>query len=517
MTDLLGVIPAGITIDVALTFGGFFIGCVVALIYVHVMADRTPVRPVPPPIEVPREAVVNDTARANMAAQQLRDLAHNVASDVDAHNSLVEGISDQLGALSKDDAANGPIVMEAVAKILEANNKLQARLEDAEQKIQVQADEIRTQQSEARTDALTKLANRRAFDACLEENMARFQQGGWTFSMLIMDVDHFKKFNDEHGHQAGDEVLRCVGRTLGRTVKSGDLACRYGGEEFAVIMPNTNAADGKVAAERVRRAIEAMPVNFAGKSLRVAVSVGLAECLANEDAARFLRRADDAVYSSKKAGRNRSYWHNGVECLPIEGPVKPAVAAFQPKPIVLPRQKVDVSAASLPNRAAFTNELRRRVAECHRSGGALSVIHYRVKDYRHLEDTYGSAVGALLLDALAIFIRSTLRDMDLLGRLEDGEFIVMLPGTTTSAAKIVGQRVKSSISLCPIPLGEQHIRLELHMGVAGVLPDDDAPSTLASAREAMEVAAAIDVARAQVDAAAKAADEKLVSPELAPA
>jgi diguanylate cyclase len=488
MNLLLASTLPNVLVDVVLGLSAFVAGLVVAYCYYRFATPSTPQAEPAVTIPAPTEAAANDAARTNMAAQQLRDLAQNVASDVGAHNTLVGNISDQLDALKHDDKASGAAVRDAVTKMLEANKKLQTRLEDAERKIQIQADEIRTQQSEARTDALTKLANRRAFDSCLEESVCRFEEDGRPFTMLIFDVDHFKQFNDVHGHQAGDEVLRCVGRTLARIVKTGDLPCRYGGEEFAIIMSNTKISEGQVAAERVRRAIEGMTVQFAGKTLRVTASIGIAESASGQDGAQLLRRADDCVYASKKAGRNSSHWHDGAECLPISVASKPPAAKTEQttstRPSLAPTLPTQV--CNLPDRAAFTDELRRRIAASHRSGESLSVLHFRVKDFAKLELTYGNAVGSLLLDSLATFISSTLRDMDLLGKLDAGEFVVMLPGSSASAAKIVGQRVRSSISLCPIPMGAQNIRLELDLGVTSVQPDDDAVSAIAHAKAELE-------------------------------
>jgi diguanylate cyclase len=503
MSLVLAATVTRVAIDVSLAFVAFFVGFFAATLFnKHAGGGRQQAAPkatapAPNNSQQQAEAAANEAARAAMAAQQLRDLAHNVASDVGAHNTLVEGIADQLGALDQTDAANNPAIMEAVAKMLEANKKLAAKLEDAEQKIQTQAEEIKTQQSEARTDALTKLANRRAFDTFLAECVEKFAKDAQHCSLVMFDVDHFKKFNDTHGHQAGDEVLRNVGKTLSRAVKKGDLACRYGGEEFAVIMTNTQSTEAQIAAERIRKAIEAMPVQFGGNTLRVTASVGMAECLAVEDAAALLRRTDEAVYESKKAGRNCSHWHDGVEFLPIIV-AKPEEAAA-PKAPVLPPITADVS--KLPGRAAFAEELRRRIAESHRFGFPLTLLYFRVKDFKKLEHTYGNAIGSLLIDSLSAFIQSTLRDMDLLGRLENGELIVMLPGSTESASRIVGQRVKTSISLCPIPLGEQQVRLDLDMGVCTVQPHEDAPSAMGAARIAMEAAAAAEVNQPQGEVA----------------
>ena len=267
-----------------------------------------------------KEAKANDAERSNMAALQLRDLAKNVATDVGDHNTLVSDISEELGALAAGSSESGEAVEEAIAKILKANDKLQARLAEAEQKIQAQAEEIRAQQSEALTDALTKLANRRAFDEALQKNIASFNDQRKPFSLLIFDVDHFKKFNDTHGHQAGDEVLRNVGHTLTETVKTTDIPCRYGGEEFALILPNTRIDSARIAAERVRKAIESMDVEFEGQTLHVTASIGVAEMLSGEDDTKLIRRSDDGVYAAKEAGRNQTYWNDGEQCLPLNAP-----------------------------------------------------------------------------------------------------------------------------------------------------------------------------------------------------
>ena len=515
MDLLLATMLPTILIDVALGLVAFVIGFAVAMAYTRYSQVEGDQVDAEHGSDDQSDEAANEAARTNMAVQQLRDLAQNVAADVGAHNSLVVNISDQLDSIKNSDDTSGTAVRDAVARLLNANSTLQDRLADAERKIQIQSEELRLQQSEARTDSLTGLPNRRAFDDTLAENTERFHKSGVPFSLVLFDVDHFKKFNDEHGHQAGDDVLRSVGRTLRQVVKSGDLPCRYGGEEFAVIMANTKLADGKVAVERVRRAIEAMSVQFAGKSLRVTASLGLAECLQEETGAHVVRRADDGVYASKKAGRNCSHWNDGVACLPISAAAKSSSNDAAEAPAVArPRAEGSMTPVigSIPDRAAFTDELRRRIAASHRSGEPLSLIHFRVRDYVRLETMYGSAVGTLLLDSLATFIASTLRDMDLLAKLDSGEFIVMLPGSSASAAKIVGQRVRSSISLCPIAMGVQQIRLDLDLGVVCVEPGDTASTAIDHAREALDAASlAEETARREAESSGSA-----LEPILAP-
>ncbi|MEM8945868.1 MAG: diguanylate cyclase [Planctomycetota bacterium] len=469
---LFGVTLGNVLIDASLALVALLVGFFGALWYVR-QTDSKVAADVPTPEEaLAEEEKANDTERASMAALQLRDLAKNVAVDVGAHNELVTDISDQLTS-----GADSASVEAAVAKILAANDKLQSRLEEAEQKIQRQAEEIRTQQSEALTDSLTKLANRRAFDEAIAKNIDSFNDQRKPFSLLIFDVDHFKKFNDTHGHQAGDEVLRSVGRTLTQTVKTTDIPCRYGGEEFALILPNTRVDSARLAAERVRKAIESMDVEFEGKTLKVTASIGVAEMTESDDDAKLIRRSDDCVYAAKEAGRNQTYWHDGSDCLSVNAKAKP-------EPEELPEKTKAKSADATPpengppGREVFTGELQRRVSESHRFSVSLSVMQINIVGFTKLANEYGDAVGKLLLESVAQFIGSSLRDMDLLGQLEPGEFIVMLPGSSEKEALMVGRRVEMAISQCVIPLGGKQLRLEVSHGVTDVYPDDDADSMI---------------------------------------
>ena len=483
-------------VDIPLAFGGLVLGFFSTMWYVRFKSDHAVSKEVESEDSVSNEQHVKDTERVNMAAMQLQDLAKNVATDVGVHNNLVSTISDELGLISADPNNSQATINEAASKILAANKKLQDRLMDAEQKIQTQAEEIRTQQTEARTDSLTQIANRRAFDDALLKNLASFEANKKPFSLLIFDVDHFKKFNDTHGHQAGDEVLRYVGRTMTECVQSSDLPCRYGGEEFALVMPNTKVDSARITAECVRKAIENMEIEFEGKTLRVTASIGVAEVGHGDVAERLIRRSDDCVYAAKEAGRNRSYWNDGQECLPVinaSGEKPETEQKVAPETPETEKSAVQASTLEeLPNRTVFSGELTRRIAESHRFGVSLSIMHIHVKDYENLVQEYGDAVGQLLLDSVAQFIRSTLmRDMDLLGRLRDGHFVVMLPGSSEKEANAVGKRVQEAIANCTIPLGEKKLRLELQLGVTDVYPADDSESMMARAVQMVETLNAV--------------------------
>jgi two-component system cell cycle response regulator len=157
------------------------------------------------------------------------------------------------------------------------------------------------------TDQLTGLHNRRYMRAQLEQFVKRAGMGGSPVSVMMADVDHFKRVNDLYGHAAGDDVLREVGRRLRENVRPIDLACRYGGEEFVVIMPETSLPLARAAAERIRQIICQKPFEISGGDvLNVSISGGVS-CSdpADADVTDLLKRADDALYRAKSAGRNR--------------------------------------------------------------------------------------------------------------------------------------------------------------------------------------------------------------------
>ncbi len=156
-------------------------------------------------------------------------------------------------------------------------------------------------------DALTGLANRRAFDLALEREIDRVARSGEPALLLVLDIDHFKKINDAHGHGAGDQVLRAVANALIDSVRPMDLVARVGGEEFAIILPNCAAAFGETGAERVRRRVEHTPVMVsAGVEIACTVSIGgaFAPQWVRSTPALWVERADQQLYRSKAQGRN---------------------------------------------------------------------------------------------------------------------------------------------------------------------------------------------------------------------
>ena len=167
--------------------------------------------------------------------------------------------------------------------------------------------------SQALTDSLTGLANRRAFDETLVREWKRTIREGSQISLLLLDIDHFKEFNDEYGHQAGDDCLRAVAAAVQGAVRDTDIVARYGGEEIAVILPSTNTGGAVEAAEKVRFAVEALQLSHSsgpGNQGWLTASIGAATALARHGATMkmpesLLLAADNALYRAKHEGRNR--------------------------------------------------------------------------------------------------------------------------------------------------------------------------------------------------------------------
>lgn len=157
----------------------------------------------------------------------------------------------------------------------------------------------------AATDPLTGLSNRRNLLAMAEHVMAKAQRAGQPIALILADIDHFKAINDQHGHEAGDRVLVHTGALLSQTCRAQDIVARWGGEEFLMLLPATDAAAAWTVAERIRTTVTSQPLAPQEEAIEVTLSLGVAVVHANEPLASAIARADAALYRSKEEGRNR--------------------------------------------------------------------------------------------------------------------------------------------------------------------------------------------------------------------
>lgn len=182
------------------------------------------------------------------------------------------------------------------------------RLNHATEEIAALRKELDAARREASTDPLTGLLNRRAFTTVLANAIARAQSDGGPLALLILDIDHFKSINDTYGHLVGDKVLRFVARLLAQAVKGQDTLCRFGGEEFAILLPDTTLSGALRVGETIRERLEGSHLRLAdsGQPLgAITASIGVASYHPGESLDAFIQRADQALYEAKRQGRNR--------------------------------------------------------------------------------------------------------------------------------------------------------------------------------------------------------------------
>ena len=198
------------------------------------------------------------------------------------------------------------VLLHELALMQSTTQTYRRELDQAKEQIHAQREQLEQLQADVGVDFLTKVPNRRAFDDRLREEMSRAQRYGSTFSLMVVDVDHFKNVNDMHGHQAGDRILRAIAHILDEQKRASDHLARYGGEEFVVLLPETSAERAMALAEKTRQKLEGSRFRYGRSTIRVTVSIGVGDF----DAARdnwddLFARVDQALYEAKRKGRNQ--------------------------------------------------------------------------------------------------------------------------------------------------------------------------------------------------------------------
>jgi diguanylate cyclase (GGDEF)-like protein len=424
----------------------------------------------------PREALEKElhtftrsVERVMMAVGQVQDVTRRVAHDVGNHSSEVDRISSELELLreSEPDSIADPAVS-IISEMLSVNVTLQQQLAAAEEKLQAQTQEIVDHYAGAERDSLTGLPARSAFDRELARHFAEWTAKQIPFSIMVVDIDGFKKFHSTHGREAADEMLRHLGRKLREFTREHDLVCRFGAEEFVAIMPRTEIEAAAHAALRTLNVIDAMRVPWKGKRLHTTIRFGLAQTLPGEDEADLLRRAADALYAANRAGGNCGYLHDGSECRPVteesSPPAKGVLTREQNRPIEL--------LPSLPDRPQLDQELQRRISDCQQYGLPLSLLLLSVPECGQVQAEQGQDAADWLLDAVAVCLLETIRGMDYLARDGAGRFAIVLPGSTAAEAKQVALRVRAITAGRKIQLARQTVCISPALGLASYKSGD---------------------------------------------
>ena len=262
------------------------------------------------------QLLVTDASAGQAEREQARkDLDTLVRDQIADIRSVVTGSGD-LGELGSSVREHLTLIVRAMEKYQEDERAREQRLSEKLEMLQARLSEMEKEASQARRvieehkrrathDGLTGLPNRDAYQHRLEEELARKARYGGALTLVVADVDHFKRINDNYGHLAGDKVLQLLAKALRKSLRDVDFVGRYGGEEFVILMPETNAEEALAATEKLRTRVEASPFNFRKERVPITMSFGISEFHALEDAETVFERADKALYRAKDEGRNR--------------------------------------------------------------------------------------------------------------------------------------------------------------------------------------------------------------------
>ena len=219
-----------------------------------------------------------------------------------ASESLIDEGSDAVRSMVENLSA-------ATRKVREENQALESQLADTTDELGRLREHLQQARREAMTDALTMLFNRKAFDEALDDACAEAARTNDTMSLALIDIDHFKVFNDTWGHQTGDQVIRYVASVINRVAEGARVAARYGGEEFAVIFPGESMDVALTVLESAREEISTRILKRRSTSENlgaITISTGITESQTGDEPAALIERADGALYASKRNGRNRT-------------------------------------------------------------------------------------------------------------------------------------------------------------------------------------------------------------------
>jgi len=232
------------------------------------------------------------------------------ATDTKQYGKTLDTFSGQLTGSASLEQIRGAVtkVMTETRTISKQNERLAGQLAQTTQQLSEVRYNFEQAHKELQIDPLTEVGNRKYFDTQLSKTTAEARESAAPLTLLMVDIDHFKKFNDAYGHQIGDQVLRLVARTLVENLKGRDVIARYGGEEFVILLPQTRATDAEKVANQLRASLATKHIRKRNTNETlgvVTISIGATEYRTDEELDSFVARADAGLYKAKNAGRNQ--------------------------------------------------------------------------------------------------------------------------------------------------------------------------------------------------------------------
>jgi diguanylate cyclase len=262
------------------------------------------------------QQLVNNASQGQVDRSEARAVFEGMLEgQVDEIRSVVNSQND-LGELGQSISQHLGLIVQAMHTFSsEENNReaeltqqladMQNKLDEMEKLAETARHDIEEQRKKAMHDALTGLPNRESYQQRLEQEVSRIQRYGGSLSLMVCDIDLFKRINDTYGHLAGDKVLKIIARSLQSNLRDSDLIARFGGEEFVALMPETSAKEAKLVAEKLRKRVEESPFNFKKEPVQITASFGISEFAKDENVEEVFQRADKALYKAKENGRNQ--------------------------------------------------------------------------------------------------------------------------------------------------------------------------------------------------------------------
>ncbi|MCP4077781.1 MAG: GGDEF domain-containing protein [Gammaproteobacteria bacterium] len=264
-----------------------------------------------------KQHVVKDDKALESVRLGLQKIITNIRSGYDDSNEDLDDYVNSLNDFANvlNDSIDPAELAGEVQKVMEntrlkelSQQKFDSKMSDMMGEVETLRRQLEQVREESLTDSLTGIANRKAFDQILDQEIQHSIEQETSFCVVLADIDHFKKFNDTYGHLIGDKVLRFVGPTIKSCVKGKDTAARFGGEEFVIILPDTRIKGAEIVANQIRETISKNVLKDKARNQKygkVTISLGIAQFKQGEQANDLLKRTDQALYKAKENGRNR--------------------------------------------------------------------------------------------------------------------------------------------------------------------------------------------------------------------